>query len=132
MLIVSGTLLLWILNHSYRPLSFIDSLFTATSAVCVTGLVVVNTATDLSFYSKCLIVVLMQLGGLGVMTAFTSLFILRGLRVSLQHRYCLSSSLGLDGVSGVIRLLGHIVKMTFAIELFGALLLFGELLDYYE
>jgi len=132
MLIVSGTLLLWILNHSYMPLSFIDSLFTATSAVCVTGLVVVNTATDLSFYSKCLIVVLMQLGGLGVMTAFTSLFILRGSRVSLQHRYCLSSSLGLDGVSGVIRLLGHIVKMTFAIELFGALLLFGELLDYYE
>jgi len=132
MLIMSGTLLLWISNYNYKPLTFIDSLFTATSAVCVTGLVVVDTASDLTFYSKSIVAVLIQLGGLGVMTAFTFLFILRGARVSLQQRYYLSNSLGLESVSGVIRLLGHIVKMTLAIELFGTLLLFGKLIDYYE
>lgn len=85
LLIVLGALLLWSpWAHSDRPLSFIDALFTSTSAVCVTGLVVLDTGRDFSYFGQIVIVLLIQAGGLGIMTFAALTFQILGLRFSLQ------------------------------------------------
>ncbi|HAA47490.1 MAG TPA: potassium transporter Trk [Synergistaceae bacterium] len=132
MLIASGTFLLWTGNFFYKPLRLIDALFTATSAVCVTGLIVVDTGSFLSPFSQWVVLLLIQMGGLGVMTAFTALPLLRGSKIGIRQRLLFTGGLGLDTPAGAVRLLAKILKMTFAIELFGALLLFGAFLEYFE
>lgn len=132
MLIASGTFLLWLGNLFFQPLRVIDALFTATSAVCVTGLIVVDTGRDLSLFSQWIVLILIQLGGLGVMTAFTALPLLRGTKIGIRQRLLFTGGLGLDTPAGAVKLLVRILQMTLAIELFGALLLFGAFLDYFE
>lgn len=95
-LIVSGTLLLLVLNAGTRPLGFIDALFTATSAVCVTGLIVVDTGKDLSLASQGVVLFMIQLGGLGVMTATTAFFLLMRERIGLRQRMFFAGGFGLD------------------------------------
>lgn len=131
MLVASGTFLLWAGNLFHQPLKVIDALFTATSAVCVTGLIVVDTGRDLSIPSQWIVLLLIQLGGLGVMTAFTALPLLRGTRIGIRQRLLFTGGLGLDTPAGAVRLLSKILQMTLAIELFGALLLFGAFLDHF-
>lgn len=107
-----------------RPLGFIDALFTATSAVCVTGLTVVDTGKDLPFASQAVLLLLIQLGGLGVMTATAALSLLMRERIGLRERLFLAGGVGLESPSGVIRLLVRILALTFAIEGVGALPLY--------
>ncbi|HDQ93415.1 MAG TPA: potassium transporter Trk, partial [Synergistetes bacterium] len=71
-LILAGTLALWVTTQFSDSLGWVDSLFTATSAVCVTGLVVVDTGSGLSLPSQFIVLFLIQMGGLGVMTAATA------------------------------------------------------------
>jgi trk system potassium uptake protein TrkH len=123
-LIGTGTLLLLLFNAASRPLDVIDALFTATSAVCVTGLTVVDTGKALSHASQLVVLLLIQLGGLGVMTATTALSLLLRERIGLRQRLFLAGGVGLDSPSGVIRLLIRILLLTFAIEGLGAIPLF--------
>ncbi len=123
-MIVSGTVLLLILNAGTRPLGFVDALFTATSAVCVTGLTVVETGKDLSLPSQMLVLLLIQAGGLGVMTATTAFALLIRERIGLRQRMFLAGGVGLDSPSGVVRLLIRILFLTFIVEGLGAVPLF--------
>ncbi len=116
-LIAAGTLLLWAFNsRSAVPLSLLDSLFTSTSAVCVTGLVVVDTGKDLTLASQWVVLLLIQLGGLGVMTAASTTMILLGHKIRIRERILFTGGLGIDTPSGAVKLIFRILFITLAIQ----------------
>lgn len=127
-MIVAGTLLLWAGNLGVRPLSLIDALFTSTSAVCVTGLIVVDTGSYLTPFSQVIVVLLMQLGGLGVMTATTALPLLWGGKIGLRQRMLFTGQLGLDTPSGAVKLLTRVIRLTLLIEALAVVPMFFALL----
>lgn len=121
---LTGTLLLMLpIASRGEPLSFFDALFTATSASCVTGLVVVDTGTHFTLFGQIVILALIQMGGLGFMTAATLLFRATRRRISLRSRMTLAESFGEDRLQGIIRLCISAAKYTFFIEACGAALL---------
>ncbi len=103
--------------------SFGDAVFTATSAVCVTGLVVQDTATYWSAFGQAVILVLIQIGGLGVVSAATAITILTGRKINLRQRSAMQEALSAPQVGGIIKLTGFILKITLAFELLGMILL---------
>lgn len=103
--------------------SFLDSLFTATSAVCVTGLVVVDTATHWNFFGQIVIIILIQTGGLGFMTITTLFSLIVKKRINLKERLLIQESLNQIDLSGLVKLTRYILLMTFVIEGIGALIL---------
>ncbi len=123
-IILIGAMLLTlpVASQNGRSVGFVNALFTATSAVCVTGLVVVNTASHWTVFGKSVIVILIQVGGLGVMTmtALISFFI--GKRMSLKTRVFIMEERNVDELQGVVRLTKNILIFTFVIELIGAIL----------
>lgn len=121
LLILLGGGLLWLCNLSHRPLSLLDALFTATSAVCVTGLIVVDTARDLSLASQVVVLFLLQLGGLGVITASLALLVTMGQRVGVRSRLLFATTMGQESQGGAVRLLLWVVKIALGAELLGAL-----------
>ena len=116
-LIAAGTLLLWASNsRSPVPLTFLDALFTSTSAVCVTGLVVVDTGKNLTLVSQWVVLLLIQLGGLGVMTAASTTMILLGHKIRIRERILFTGGLGIDTPSGAVRLIYRILFITLMIQ----------------
>lgn len=105
------------------PLSFSDALFTATSAAAVTGLMVVSPASDLSFAGQLVVLLLIQLGGLGVMSIGTLLFVGMTGRQPLQYRLLTRETLGAPLSTNMGRLILLVVAVTLALEAIGALLL---------
>ncbi len=103
--------------------SFKDALFTATSAMCVTGLVVKDTATYWSLFGKTVIILLIQIGGMGVVTAATALFLLSGKKLGLRERNLMQYSISALQVGGIISHVKFIIKVSVAIELIGAFFL---------
>ncbi|MEW6522600.1 MAG: TrkH family potassium uptake protein [Bacillota bacterium] len=120
-----GTLLLLLpwATAPGRQTSLVEALFTATSAVCVTGLVVVDTSTHWSRFGQVVIMMLIQAGGLGIMTTGTIFALLTGRRIGLRERLVIRESFGKDGFSGIVRLLQAIVLTTFLLEGLGAIYL---------
>jgi len=123
--ILTGTLLLMLpfARKSGPSLSFIDALFTATSATCVTGLVVVDTGTFFSTFGQVVILLLIQLGGLGLMTMSMILFTFTGRKISLHDRMSMAEGLGESRLQGVVRLARGALLVTGIFELTGAVLL---------
>lgn len=105
-------------DGSFTP--FIDSLFTSTTSVCVTGLVVVTTATHWSLFGKVVILILIQLGGLGIISFTTGIMMVIGRRITLRDRMILEDALNLDTLKGLVRFLQRIFKGTFMVESIGA------------
>lgn len=107
-----------------KSIKFIDALFTATSATCVTGLIVKNTPVDFSTYGKIIILVLIQLGGLGIMTysAFSVLLIRK--RLSLRERIVISSALNQQDIKQLFGFIKSIIIFTLLIELVGTIFLY--------
>ncbi len=120
--ILVGTLLLLLplSQQNGAQVSFLDALFTATSATCVTGLVVENTATCWSAFGQAILLLLIQIGGLGVVTMTASVALLSGRKIGLMQRSTMQEALSVSKMSGIVRLTGFILKMTFLIELIGA------------
>lgn len=125
-LIVIGTLLLLLPRATTEGISFIDAAFTATSAVCVTGLIVVDTATAFTPLGKGIILFLIQLGGLGIMTltTFFAMFFTGG--ISIRERLMLSTILSEENIGEISSLLVRIALFTFVIELLGACVLYAS------
>lgn len=125
LLIAIGTLLLNlpIASKNGESIGFVDALFTATSAVCVTGLVVVNTFHHWTAFGKTVIIILIQIGGLGFMTIATSLFMILGRKIGLKERMVIQEALNQYSLSGMVRLTRNIIFGTLLIEGVGALLL---------
>ena len=102
--------------------SWVDALFTATTSTCVTGLVTVSTYGHWSLAGKAVILVLIQIGGLGFMTCFTVMLMAFGKRVTLRERMVIQDSLNETGLTGMVRLVRRIIKGTVCVEGVGALL----------
>ena len=102
---------------------FSDALFTSTSAVCVTGLVLHDTATYWSFFGQAVILLLIQIGGLGVITVAASFAMISGRKISLMQRSTMQESIAAPNVGGIVRLTNFIIRTTLAIELFGAIIM---------
>ena len=124
-LIFIGTIFLSLPIASKNRVSvgLINALFTSTSAVCVTGLVVVNTAGYWSVFGKIVIMMLIQIGGLGFMTMATLIAILTGKKIGLKNRILIQESLGQFTIAGVVKLTIRIIQATLIIELVGAIIL---------
>ncbi|MFG3613652.1 TrkH family potassium uptake protein [Rummeliibacillus stabekisii] len=104
-------------------LPFLKALFTATSATCVTGLVVVDTGSTFSLFGELVILSLIQIGGLGFMTFASFIFMLLGKRISLKERLVLKEAINVNDFTGIGILVRRILLFTGVIELSGALLL---------
>ena len=128
-LIFIGTILLFLpisQNEGSRT-SFLEAFFTATSAVTVTGLIIVDTSTHWSNFGKAVLLVLIQMGGLGFMTSSILILIALGHRITLRERLLIKESLNVPVIGGITRLVWMIALMTFVIEAVGALLLLSLL-----
>ena len=123
-LIILGALLLMlpVSSASGCVTPFGDALFTSTSAVCVTGLVVLDTGSYWSPTGQAVILVLIQIGGLGVVTVAASVSLLSGKKISLMQRSTMQDAMSAPKVGGIVRLTRFILKGTFLIEAAGVLL----------
>ena len=124
--ILAGSLLLMLpwASRSGRWSSFSDTLFTATSAVCVTGLVVQDTATYWSEFGQVIILLLIQIGGLGVVTVAVSIATIAGRKIGLMQRSTMQEAIAAPKMGGIVRMTTFILKTSFLIELIGAVILF--------
>ena len=120
-----GTMLLMMPAASLdnQSVGFVNALFTATSAVCVTGLVVVDTGTHWSLFGKTVILFLIQIGGIGFMSMATLFAVLLGKRISLKERLIIQQAVAQNTLSGVVRFSLYMLGLTFFLESIGALLL---------
>ena len=125
LLITVGTALLMLPVSTSGPggASFLDALFTATSATCVTGLVVQDTALYWSPFGQAVLLVLIQIGGMGVVTMAVAIFIFAGRHISLKQRWVMQESISAPQVGGIVRQTRFILKTALAMETIGAVLL---------
>ena len=127
-LLGAGLLCLPAAARSGRPTPFLTSLFTATSATCVTGLIRVDTGTHWTMFGQVVILLLIQVGGLGFMTIACLFFFALRRRIGLRQRMVLAQALGSDTYSGIVSLVRNILRGTAAVEGVGALILFFRFL----
>lgn len=120
--ILTGSILLMlpVSTRSGESASFADALFTATSATCVTGLVIHDTATYWSLFGQVVILLLIQIGGMGVVTIAVSVAVISGRKIGLMQRSTMQEAISAPSVGGIVRLTGFILKATILIELLGA------------
>ncbi|HZA33769.1 MAG TPA: potassium transporter TrkG, partial [Vicinamibacterales bacterium] len=123
-LIAVGTVLLRLpAAATHETLSLLDAFFTATSAVCVTGLVVVDTPNDLSIFGQSVVLLLIQAGGLGYMSITTVVAVAIGKQLTVHERLTLQEALNVQTMDGLIRFVMNVFKLTLAFEIIGALVL---------
>lgn len=125
LIIIIGSLLLMlpISSVSGKVTPFNESLFTATSAVCVTGLVVHDTGSYWSTFGQAIILILIQIGGLGVITVAASFALLSGRKISLMQRSTMQEAIAAPKIGGIVRLTGFVLKATLIFELSGAVIM---------
>ncbi|MBR4314234.1 MAG: Trk family potassium uptake protein [Lachnospiraceae bacterium] len=131
MTVLIGTVLLFlpISSNSGKPTDFLTCLFTATSSLCVTGLVVVDTATHWSLFGQIVILVLIQICGLGVVVVVTIVSMFLGQKISFSQRTVIQEALALQHVGGTIKLIRFILRFVLYYELIGAFLLFFHFIN---
>ena len=117
--IIFGTFLLMLPFSSRSGLAtpFFEALFTSTSAVCVTGLIIHDTATYWSVFGQIVILLLIQIGGMGVITVAASFAMISGRKISLMQRSTMQEAISAPKVGGIVRLTGFIVRVTLVMEL---------------
>ncbi|HJC63910.1 MAG TPA: H(+)-transporting ATPase [Candidatus Blautia merdavium] len=131
--ILLGTFLL-LLPVSVRPdtsVSFIDALFTSTSAVCVTGLIAVDTYDTFTPFGQGVVAFLIQVGGLGVTSVGVGLILAVGKRVGMKGRILAQEGLNVTGVKGIVRLVKSVLLLTLCFEAAGAVLSFAVFIQDY-
>lgn len=124
-IIIIGAILLAlpIASTSGTSVGILDALFTATSAVCVTGLTVIDTGTAYSMFGQIVIMLLIQIGGMGFMAYGVIIAVLLGKRIGLKQRVLIQESTKATSIQGLVRLVRTIVLITFSFEAVGALIL---------
>ena len=123
--IFMGALLLMLPISTKGPggAPFLDALFTSTSAVCVTGLIVHDTATYWTEFGQFVIISLIQVGGMGVVTVAVAVAMVSGKKIGLRERSTMQDAISAPKVGGIVRFTGFILKGTFIVELTGAVLM---------
>lgn len=120
--ILVGAVLLWLPISSYSEefTSPIDALFTATTSVCVTGLTTVTTATHWSLFGKIVILILIQLGGLGVVCVGVGFLMIIRKKITMKERMLIQTSYNLENIDGMVRLIQNVLLGAFTVEFIGA------------
>lgn len=118
-------------SKSGESIGFINALFTSSSCVCVTGLVVVNTAEHWTTFGHLVIISLIQMGGLGFMTMATVVALFLGKKITLKERLVIKEQLNQDSMSGLVKLTKYVIYATLSVELLGALVLSTRLIPIY-
>lgn len=122
--ILLGTILLMLpisINEG-ENVSFIDALFTSTSAVCVTGLIAIDTADTFTVFGRTVVVLLIQIGGLGVTSVGVGFIMLLKKKIGIKERTLIKESMNLDSLRGVVKLVKSILIMTLIFESIGVIL----------
>ena len=124
LLILVGALILTlpISTTSGESTNFLDALFTATSAVCVTGLIVVDTGTYWNAFGQTVIMILIEIGGLGFMSFTTLLAIILGKKITLRDRLVLQDAMNTFSIQGLVKMVKYVLTFTLTVQLSGALL----------
>ena len=114
-IILAGSILLHlpVSSANGKSVNFIDALFTATTATCVTGLVTLPTVTVWSPFGQAVILILIQIGGLGVITIATGIMVMLGKRIGISNRILIQDSFNLNSLSGIIRFIKKVLIGTF-------------------
>ena len=120
----TGLLLLPISVRDDATVSFIDALFTSTSAVCVTGLIAIDVADHFTVFGQAVVAALIQVGGLGVTSIGVGLILAAGKKVGMRSRVLVKEALNVDGAKGMVRLVKNVLFLTLGFELVGAALSF--------
>lgn len=123
-LLGTGLLLLPISVRDDATVSFIDALFTSTSAVCVTGLIAIDVADHFTVFGQAVVAALIQVGGLGVTSIGVGLILAAGKKVGMRSRVLVKEALNVDGAKGMVRLVKSVLLLTLGFELVGASLSF--------
>ena len=105
-----------------QTVTFVDALFTSTSAVCVTGLIAVDTADTFTVFGRTVVALLIQIGGLGVTSVGVGFILLMGRKVGIKERMLIKESMNLDTMQGLVRLVKAVLIMTLSFELIGTIL----------
>ena len=124
-IILVGTILLTlpISTASGESTNFLDALFTATSAVCVTGLIVVDTGSYWNMFGQTIIMILIEIGGLGFMSFTTLIAIILGKKITLRERLILQDAMNTFNIQGLVKMVKYVLVFTVSVQFFGALLL---------
>ena len=124
-IILIGTLLLMlpVATKSGERTDFLTALFTATSATCVTGLVVVDTKTYWSVFGQIVIMLLIQVGGLGIMTMSTLFALILGRKITFKERLVMQEAFNTNSLGGIVKLAKYILMVSFLFESIGAIML---------
>lgn len=121
---VGGVLLsLPISSTSGESTNFLDALFTSTSAVCVTGLITLDTGTHWNEFGQIVIMFLIEIGGLGFMSFATFIAVLLGRKITLRDRLIMQEAMNTFNIQGLVKMVRYVLGFTFAVQFFGALLL---------
>lgn len=124
LVILVGALILTlpISTTSGESTNFLDALFTATSAVCVTGLIVVDTGTYWNMFGQTVIMILIEIGGLGFMSFTTLIAIILGKKITLRERLILQDAMNTFNIQGLVKMVKYVLVFTVSVQFFGALL----------
>lgn len=114
-----------------RGTAFIDSLFTSTSAVCVTGLVTLDTGTHWNYFGKTVILLLIEIGGLGFMSFAALIALILGRKITLSERLVMQEAINSSNLEGIVKMVKYILGFTFSIQFMGALLLSTQFIPIY-
>lgn len=109
-------------RRSGVDVSFVDALFTSTSAVCVTGLIAIDTADTFNLFGKTVVAMLIQIGGLGVTSIGVGLILLIGRNVGIKQRMLVKEALNLTSMKGIVKLIKAVIIMTISFEIVGTIL----------
>lgn len=129
LVIVAGTVLLLLPISTYKPISLIDAFFTSTSATCVTGLMTLTAKSDFTIFGQIIILILIQIGGLGLMSFVTLMMNIVSSGLSLSERLFIKDSLNKDNSRNIKQYLYVIFRYTFIIELSGFIILLTQIYD---
>lgn len=117
-----GAVLLWLPISNQKPIAFIDALFTSVSSVCVTGLVTIVPAEQFTLIGKIILLILIQVGGLGIIVCMAAFFLLLRKKITMKGRITIQQAYGLDTLSGIVKFVIRILKGSFLVEVAGAVL----------
>lgn len=131
--ILVGALILTlpISSTSGERTNFLDALFTATSAVCVTGLIVVDTGTYWNMFGQTLIMILIEIGGLGFMSFTTLIAIILGKKITLRERLILQDAMNTFNIQGLVKMVKYVLVFTVTVQFFGTLLFSTQFIPEY-
>lgn len=121
-LLGTALLMLPISINDGTSVSFVDALFTSTSAVCVTGLIAVDTADTFNIFGRTVVATLIQIGGLGVTSVGVGFILLMGKKVGIKERTLVKESMNLDSLNGIVKLVKSILLLTLIFEGIGVIL----------